>query len=197
MYNKIFPTLIDLQSREIEVLSCSLSMKLFLLFIMVLYNCIFSQQNILFNITSAMQLLLCSICVSTWNLIHLFFVTNFLNNKNCLSVFSFFLLNAKLNLSAHGLILFGAKIILCFCSFPVSSQSSQTNDISGSNEEEGDKTYIFNGGNVENVELYFEDNRPYFDKTMSKNVTAIVGKTTNLNCRVHNLGNKTVSYELK
>ncbi|KAG7204702.1 hypothetical protein KM043_005116 [Ampulex compressa] len=32
---------------------------------------------------------------------------------------------------------------------------------------------------------------PYFDKSASKNVTALLGKTTYLNCRVKNLGNKT------
>lgn len=34
---------------------------------------------------------------------------------------------------------------------------------------------------------------PYFDKASSKNVTALLGKITYLNCRVKNLGNKTVS----
>lgn len=34
---------------------------------------------------------------------------------------------------------------------------------------------------------------PYFDKTASKNVTALVGHTAYLNCRVRNLGNRTVS----
>lgn len=34
---------------------------------------------------------------------------------------------------------------------------------------------------------------PYFDSSASKNVTALVGKTAYLNCRVRNLGNKTVS----
>lgn len=34
---------------------------------------------------------------------------------------------------------------------------------------------------------------PYFDKSASKNVTALLGKTTYLNCRVKNLGNRTVS----
>ncbi|KAK1128513.1 hypothetical protein K0M31_002971 [Melipona bicolor] len=32
---------------------------------------------------------------------------------------------------------------------------------------------------------------PYFDISNSKNVTTILGKTTYLNCRVKNLGNKT------
>ncbi|XP_011504539.1 PREDICTED: protein turtle homolog B-like isoform X3 [Ceratosolen solmsi marchali] len=35
---------------------------------------------------------------------------------------------------------------------------------------------------------------PYFDKSASKNVTALLGKTTYLTCRVKNLGNKTVSW---
>lgn len=33
---------------------------------------------------------------------------------------------------------------------------------------------------------------PYFDISASKNVTALVGNTAYLNCRVRNLGNKTV-----
>lgn len=33
---------------------------------------------------------------------------------------------------------------------------------------------------------------PYFDLAASKNVTALLGKTAYLNCRVKNLGNKTV-----
>lgn len=34
----------------------------------------------------------------------------------------------------------------------------------------------------------------YFDTSASKNVTALVGKTASLNCRIKNLGNKTVSW---
>lgn len=41
------------------------------------------------------------------------------------------------------------------------------------------------------------DRGPYFDKTVSKNVTAIVGKSAYLKCRVRNLSNKTVSIDLK
>ncbi|KAI5711370.1 hypothetical protein M8J76_005759 [Diaphorina citri] len=36
---------------------------------------------------------------------------------------------------------------------------------------------------------------PYFDTTASKNVTALVGKTAYLNCRVRNVGNRTVRFE--
>ncbi|XP_015028685.2 zwei Ig domain protein zig-8 [Drosophila virilis] len=35
---------------------------------------------------------------------------------------------------------------------------------------------------------------PYFDTTATKNVTSLVGKTGHLNCRIKNLGNKTVSW---
>lgn len=34
---------------------------------------------------------------------------------------------------------------------------------------------------------------PHFDTSASKNVTALLGKTAYLNCRVKNLANKTVS----
>lgn len=37
------------------------------------------------------------------------------------------------------------------------------------------------------------DRGPFFDISASKNVTALVGKTSYLNCRIKNLGNKTVS----
>ncbi|XP_070133606.1 neurotrimin isoform X2 [Drosophila bipectinata] len=35
---------------------------------------------------------------------------------------------------------------------------------------------------------------PYFDTSATKNVTSLVGRTGNLNCRIRNLGNKTVSW---
>ncbi|XP_045502245.1 zwei Ig domain protein zig-8-like isoform X2 [Colias croceus] len=44
------------------------------------------------------------------------------------------------------------------------------------------------------VELGLAQRGPYFDVAYSKNVTALVGKTAQLNCRVHNLGNRTVSW---
>jgi hypothetical protein len=34
---------------------------------------------------------------------------------------------------------------------------------------------------------------PYIDKEFSKNVTALIGKTAYLNCKVKNFSNKTVS----
>lgn len=36
---------------------------------------------------------------------------------------------------------------------------------------------------------------PYVDKNASKNITALLGKTAYLNCRVKNLGNTTVSLD--
>lgn len=43
------------------------------------------------------------------------------------------------------------------------------------------------------IEPLVIDRGPYFDKTASSNVTALVGKTAYLNCRIRNVGNKTVS----
>lgn len=43
------------------------------------------------------------------------------------------------------------------------------------------------------VEFDDAKNGPYFDKAASKNITALLGKTAYLTCRVKNLGNKTVS----
>lgn len=37
---------------------------------------------------------------------------------------------------------------------------------------------------------------PFFDFEESKNVTALLGKTAILNCRVKNIGNKTVSRKM-
>ncbi|XP_048483951.1 zwei Ig domain protein zig-8 isoform X1 [Plutella xylostella] len=44
------------------------------------------------------------------------------------------------------------------------------------------------------VELGLHQRGPFFDVAYSKNVTALVGKTAQLNCRVHELGNRTVSW---
>lgn len=37
--------------------------------------------------------------------------------------------------------------------------------------------------------------RPYFDDVSPRNVTAIVGQSAILNCRVKHLGDRTVSYD--
>ncbi|KAH8369249.1 hypothetical protein KR009_005623 [Drosophila setifemur] len=52
---------------------------------------------------------------------------------------------------------------------------------------------IASGINRNSIELEEARNAgPYFDKAFSKNVTALLGKTAYLNCRVKNLGNKTM-----
>ncbi|GAB0091543.1 zwei Ig domain protein zig-8 [Sergentomyia squamirostris] len=49
------------------------------------------------------------------------------------------------------------------------------------------------GGAVKNnIEVDEQKSGPYVDKAASKNVTALLGKTAYLNCRVKNLGNKTM-----
>ena len=50
-------------------------------------------------------------------------------------------------------------------------------------------------GMHENHALDPLDRGPYFDVTASRNVTALVGKTATLNCRVRNLGDRTVGNE--
>lgn len=53
----------------------------------------------------------------------------------------------------------------------------------------------FNDGNENSDTMQSALNRgPYFDISASRNVTALVGSTAYLNCRVKNLGNKTVSF---
>lgn len=47
-------------------------------------------------------------------------------------------------------------------------------------------------GSENELEPIIIDRGPFFDKAASKNVTALVGKTAYLNCRVRNLGNRTV-----
>jgi hypothetical protein len=60
-------------------------------------------------------------------------------------------------------------------------------------DSETDGSFDFeNDGNDELVHNRL-DRGPYFDVRVSKNVTALVGFTTYLNCRVRNLGNKTVN----
>ncbi|XP_076169759.1 neurotrimin isoform X1 [Ptiloglossa arizonensis] len=49
-------------------------------------------------------------------------------------------------------------------------------------------------GMYENRALEPLDRGPYFDVSASHNVTALVGKTATLNCRVRNLGDRTVSW---
>uniref|UniRef100_A0A8D9F664 Neuronal growth regulator 1 n=2 Tax=Cacopsylla melanoneura TaxID=428564 RepID=A0A8D9F664_9HEMI len=57
-------------------------------------------------------------------------------------------------------------------------------------EEEQTSTTTTPGVPLEHTSL----RGPYFDTTASKNVTALVGKTAYLNCRVRNVGNRTISW---
>ncbi|GLV38216.1 defective proboscis extension response 9 [Carabus blaptoides fortunei] len=70
-------------------------------------------------------------------------------------------------------------IIFCFCSYLINgAQRESEKDASGGNAL---------------VETTTRPG-PHFDKSASKNVTALLGKTAYLNCRVKNLGNRTVSW---
>ncbi|XP_051175576.1 cell adhesion molecule DSCAML1-like [Leptopilina boulardi] len=51
-----------------------------------------------------------------------------------------------------------------------------------------------NGDLQREQKLDFSSQNPYFDISASQNVTALVGKTTQLNCRVRNLEDRTVSW---
>lgn len=53
---------------------------------------------------------------------------------------------------------------------------------------------IDTNSNITNSKHY--DRGPYFDISASRNVTALVDKTANLNCRIRNLMNRTVSLNL-
>lgn len=57
--------------------------------------------------------------------------------------------------------------------------------------QEGSQTYPEDENEVEPLIIH---RGPYFDKSASKNVTALVGKTAYLGCRVRNLDNRTVSF---
>lgn len=64
------------------------------------------------------------------------------------------------------------------------------------NDYESENSFTVETDN-EDAALHNALNRgPYFDISASKNVTALVGNTAYLNCRVRNLGNKTVRNEL-
>ncbi|XP_050296896.1 uncharacterized protein LOC126736543 isoform X2 [Anthonomus grandis grandis] len=58
-------------------------------------------------------------------------------------------------------------------------------------EEDAQQSYPEGENEIEPLII---DRGPYFDKSVSKNVTALVGKTAYLGCRIRNLGNRTVSW---
>ncbi|XP_039226787.1 uncharacterized protein LOC26536134 isoform X12 [Drosophila yakuba] len=53
--------------------------------------------------------------------------------------------------------------------------------------------YLISEENIDQMRRVL-DRGPYFDTSATKNVTSLVGKTGHLNCRIKNLGNKTVSW---
>ncbi|XP_050296898.1 uncharacterized protein LOC126736543 isoform X4 [Anthonomus grandis grandis] len=56
-------------------------------------------------------------------------------------------------------------------------------------EEDAQQSYPEGENEIEPLII---DRGPYFDKSVSKNVTALVGKTAYLGCRIRNLGNRTI-----
>ncbi|XP_037953078.1 uncharacterized protein LOC119683465 isoform X2 [Teleopsis dalmanni] len=76
------------------------------------------------------------------------------------------------------------------------SASSSSISIASGSLQKGSSSNILTGNsgiNRNSIDLTDDArNGPYFDKAASKNVTALLGKTAYLNCRVKNLGNKTM-----
>ncbi|XP_059219678.1 uncharacterized protein LOC106082487 isoform X1 [Stomoxys calcitrans] len=68
--------------------------------------------------------------------------------------------------------------------------ASSSSSSSGSSTLYKSSSHANNRNAIEQPEMV--QNGPYFDKAASKNVTALLGKTAYLNCRVKNLGNKTM-----
>lgn len=60
-------------------------------------------------------------------------------------------------------------------------------------ETNGDDYIVLGEGALRATRL--QERGPYFDASASRNVTCLVGKTAHLNCRIRNLGNKTVSVQ--
>lgn len=74
--------------------------------------------------------------------------------------------------------------------YPSRSRQQQLHYQTASTENFDD--YNSNGNEKEVVNNAL-NRGPYFDISASRNVTALLGKTAYLNCRIRNLGNKTVS----
>ncbi|XP_055901851.1 uncharacterized protein LOC129938368 isoform X2 [Eupeodes corollae] len=76
-----------------------------------------------------------------------------------------------------------------------SSSSTSTAITTISSKNSGGSSFKGSSSNIHRNQMEVnEDNKngPYFDKAASKNITALLGKTAYLNCRVKNLGNKTM-----
>lgn len=65
---------------------------------------------------------------------------------------------------------------------------------SGAHRDSKPKEFAHAGSNKNIIDIDEPRTGPYFDKASSKNITALLGKTAYLSCRVKNLGNKTVSF---
>ncbi|KAK7873644.1 hypothetical protein R5R35_009332 [Gryllus longicercus] len=76
----------------------------------------------------------------------------------------------------------------------VMSDSLHADEIYVSGRGGGEGSGGGGGGGDEEVDAASAARGPYFDASASKNVTALVGKTAYLNCRIRNLGNRTVSW---
>ncbi|XP_065168018.1 zwei Ig domain protein zig-8-like isoform X1 [Atheta coriaria] len=76
-----------------------------------------------------------------------------------------------------------ALLLVVFATSGWSSPKTFNDEESGSLDAEGAE-----------LEPLIINRGPYFDKTASKNVTALVGKTSYLNCKIRNVGNRTVTW---
>ncbi|XP_055378196.1 DEP domain-containing protein DDB_G0279099-like [Condylostylus longicornis] len=74
------------------------------------------------------------------------------------------------------------------------SNNNNNNNNNNGNNNSGNSNNAITTPSSKNTYVEVEETRngPYFDKAASKNVTALLGKTAYLNCRVKNLGNKTM-----
>lgn len=98
-----------------------------------------------------------------------------------------------------GIFLFAAFCI--FCPRCVSSAQREIGktiaaNVSASPSPPSDNAIRTGSVSLENVVRPTPKSGPYFDLAASKNVTALLGKTAYLNCRVKNLGNKTLNMQI-
>lgn len=88
------------------------------------------------------------------------------------------------------------KIIFYSTGFSSASIESHTDDLllySSHQKDTSDENFNTKSQNDAIIGHNPLDRGPYYDVSASRNVTALVGKTAYLNCRIKNLGNKTVS----
>src|SRR5687768_13711018 len=97
-----------------------------------------------------------------------------------------------------------SRLFLCFCFTVIGHVSDDGDGVSSHNSlvltppsslsqpENGPLSPPVSSGGLEL--LLPRKGFPFIDKASSPNVTALLGKTAYLNCRVRNLGDKTVSF---